>query len=307
MSVELHVAGGVARTGVGGEQILPRAFRDGDDSVRFDPHPLLQRGEKGVELERHLGDEREVHVLARDRRAGGDEPRVAAHEFHEPDPARHAARLGVRAIEHARRFLDGAEKSERARDEADVVVDRLRHADDRERVAAFARFLEKIVPAALRAIAADGEEDVHAARDEVFHRAPYVHRPARRAENRAALLMNAIDELRRDLHRLDAARRIEPAVTAAKAEHLRDAVAVVQFEEERADDVVQPRTQPAARHDSRARLLRIEEKLLPRPRQLELQPRLRADLDSLGNADLVADRVTVSWKRSAVRRAWVFA
>ena len=131
--------------GVGGEQVLPRAFRDGDDGVRLHLHPLLQRGEKGVELERHLGDEREVHVLARDRRARGDEPRVAAHEFHEPDPARHAARLGVRAIEHARRFLDGAEKSERARDEADVVVDRLRHADDRERVAAFARFLVEIV------------------------------------------------------------------------------------------------------------------------------------------------------------------
>ena len=120
---------------------------------------------------------------------------------------------------------------------------------------------------------------------------PDVHRPARRAENRAALLMNAIDELRRDLHRLDAARRIEPAVSAAKAEHLRDAVAVVQFEEERADDVVQPRTQPAARHDARARLLRIEEELRPRPRQLELQPRLRADFDPLRDADVVADRV----------------
>jgi hypothetical protein len=52
-----------------------------------------------------------------------------------------------------------------------------------------------------------------------------------------------------------------------------------------------PRTQPATCHDSRARLLRIEEKLLPRARQLELQPRVHADLDALGNTDIIADRV----------------
>jgi hypothetical protein len=53
-------------------------------------------------------------------------------------------------------------------------------------------------------------------RDEIFDRPADVHRPAGRTEDRAALLMNAIHELRRDLHRLHAARRIEPAVSAAK-------------------------------------------------------------------------------------------
>ena len=90
----------------------------------------------------------EIHILARDRRARRDEARVAPHELHQSDPTRNAARLGVRAIEHARRFLDRAEKSERPRDEADVVVDRLRHADDRQGVAALARFLVKLVPSA---------------------------------------------------------------------------------------------------------------------------------------------------------------
>jgi hypothetical protein len=42
--------------------------------VRFDPHPLFQRGEKGVETERHLGDQRKVHILARNRSTRGDEP-----------------------------------------------------------------------------------------------------------------------------------------------------------------------------------------------------------------------------------------
>ena len=46
---------------------------------------------------------------------------------------------------------------------AHVVVDRLRDADHRERVALAPRLLEERVAAALRAVAADGEEDVDAA------------------------------------------------------------------------------------------------------------------------------------------------
>jgi hypothetical protein len=195
------------------------------------------------------------------------------------------------AIEYARRFLDRGEKSERARDESDVVINGLRHADNRQRVAAIARFLVKIVRAALSAVAADGEKNVYPARDEILHCLAHVHRAARGAENRAALLMNVIDELRRDLHRLAAALRIEAAVTAAKAEHLGDAVAVVEFEKKRADDVVEARTQTAARHDARARLLRIEKQLRPRPRQLELDAWFRPDFDPLGDADIVANRV----------------
>jgi hypothetical protein len=72
---------------------------------------------------------------------------MAPHEFHQSDSTRHAARLGVRAIEHARRFLDRAIETERARDEADVVVDGFRHANDRKSVAAPARFLiESLAP-----------------------------------------------------------------------------------------------------------------------------------------------------------------
>ena len=41
-------------------------------------------------------------MLAHDDRAGGDEARVAPHEFHEPDPTPYAPRLGVGAILKAR-------------------------------------------------------------------------------------------------------------------------------------------------------------------------------------------------------------
>ncbi len=289
---EFHIAGCIARTGVGGEQVLPCAFRDGDHGVRLFEHPLLQRGEEDVQFEGHLGDEREVHILARDDCAGGDEARVAAHQFYKPDATRHAARFGVRAIQHAGRLLDGAEKAKCARDKTDIVINRLRDADDREPVAALARLLKKLIRAALRAVAAHGEKNVHAAGDEIVHRAPDVHRSARRTENGAALLMNPVHELGRDFHRLDTARRIESAVSAAKTEHFAHAVTIVQLEKERSDDVVQPRTQTAAGHDACARLLRIEEELRPRPGQLELKARLRANFDALGNADFVVGCVT---------------
>ena len=223
--------------------------------------------------------------------AGRDEASVATHEFHETDAAGHAARLGMRAIEHPRGFFDGAEESECARDEANVVVDGLRYTDDGERVAAAARFLVEIVRAALRAVATDSEENVNAARDKVVDRDAGSYRAARGAEDGASFLMNAIDELRRDLHRFGTFCGIEPAVTAAKAKHLSDTVAVVQFEKERADDVVETGAQAATRHNARARLFRVEEKFRARAGQLELKARFSTDFDPLGDTEVVADRV----------------
>ena len=289
--LELHVARGVTRRRVRLQEILPGAFGDGNDRVGFCEHSLLQGKEERVERKRDFGNKREIHVLACDRGARRDEAGVATHEFHEPDPAGHAACFGVRAIEHARGLPDGAIESEGARDESDVVVDGLGDADDSERVAPAARFLVEIVRAALRAVATDGEENVNATRDKVVHRDTGFYRAARGVEDGASFLMNAMDELRRDLHRLDPFCGIEPAVTAAKAKHLSDTVAVVHFEKERADDVVEAGAQAATRHNARARLFRVEEKFRTRAGQLKLKSWLGTDFDPLGDADIVADRV----------------
>ena len=45
---QLHIAGGIALTGVGSQQLLTSALRDGDDGVRFFEHPLLQRRRETV-------------------------------------------------------------------------------------------------------------------------------------------------------------------------------------------------------------------------------------------------------------------
>jgi len=106
------------------------------------------------------------------------------------------------------------------------------------------------------------------------------------------MFMNVVNKGRRDLHRFNSARGIEPAVASTKTEHLRDAVAVVQFVKELTDYVVQPRAQTTACHDTGTRVFRIEEKLRPRTRQFELESRIRADLDPLRDANIVAGRVT---------------
>ena len=243
---------------VGSEQVLAGALRNCDDGVRFGEDPLLDGREKCFELEGHLRDKRKVHVLACDRGARRDEASVATHEFDEPDPAGHAACFGMRAIEHARGLPDRAVESERARDESDVVVDGLGDADERARGPG-ARFLVEIVRTALRAVATDGEENVNATRDKVIHRDAGTYRAARGAEDGASFLMNAIDELRRDLHRLGTFCGVEPAVTAAKAKDLGDAVAIVQFEKQRADDVVEAGAEAATRYNARPRLFRVEE------------------------------------------------
>src|SRR6187401_2922066 len=104
--------------------------------------------------------------------------------------------------------------------------------------------------------------------------------------------MNTVDELRRDVHRLHRAVRIDSAVAAAKADDLRNTVPVMELEKERANDIVQPRAQTAAGDDAGARLLRVEEQLRARPSQLEADSRIFANLNPLRDANIVTRCVT---------------
>lgn len=58
---------------------------------------------------------------------------MAPHDLDDDDAVLDAVRFGVRTREDAGRFFDGSQVAEGARDEGDVVVDRLRDADDGER------------------------------------------------------------------------------------------------------------------------------------------------------------------------------
>src|SRR4029077_4476829 len=154
----------------------------------------------------------------------------------------HATRLRVRTIKHALCFFNSAEKTERARDKADIVVDRLRHADNGECMTALARFLIEIMCAALRSVAAHSKKNVHPAVNEIVHRSANIDGTPRRAKARPAMLMNAINKCRRELHRLNCALRIQSGVSTAETEPFSHTVAVVQFQEEGANYVVEAGT-----------------------------------------------------------------
>src|SRR6476659_6321997 len=103
--------------------------------------------------------------------------------------------------------------------------------------------------------------------------------------------MNTTDVFRGELYRLTIGFGIEPAVTAAKAEHLLHAIAVVELEKERTNDVVQSGTKSAAGHDAGPRFLRVKEKLCARPGCLELHARLRPNFNALRDANVVTNGV----------------
>ena len=136
-------------------------------------------------------------------------------------------------------------------------------------MAAPLRLLVELIAAALRAVAADSEKHVHPPSDQVVHGQPHIHRPARGAQHRAAMLVNVVHEPRRQRNRLRPEPRVEPLVAAAKPEHFLDPVGVVQLQEERTDDIIQPGAQTATRHDARTGLFGIEIQPVPRPGQLE--------------------------------------
>src|SRR6516164_9742066 len=93
-------------------------------------HALFQGIKKDPELEWHFRDEREINILAGDRRACRDEASVAPHQFYESYSAGNTARFRVCAIEHVFSFIDGGEKAECARDETDIVVDCFGNSDN---------------------------------------------------------------------------------------------------------------------------------------------------------------------------------
>ncbi len=104
-------------------------------------------------------------------------------------------RLDVRRIDHLFRLLDGGEVAEGAVDVLHIVVDGLGDADDRDLEFAALNFLDYAMRPALGAVAADGEQDVDAALLQEIDDDVGADRAARGAQQRAAELMNAVDDL----------------------------------------------------------------------------------------------------------------
>ena len=194
MSPQAGVAGGVGARWLAGEVLLAGALGDddhrvpalGDRRAQVREEPVL-----AVELERHLGDQHEVGVVLGQRRVAGDEAGVAAHQLHQADAVGRRARLDVGGADRLGRARERGPEAEALVDERDVVVDRLRDADD-ARSSARARSTDVGDPlrAAQRAVAADDEQDVDPELLEAVDDLLRVLLAARAAEDRAAVLVD---------------------------------------------------------------------------------------------------------------------
>ena len=149
-------------------ELLARALGDDDDGVMAAFQTVVQDREEGVWLpfqrEFDLRHQTVVDVRIGQRRVGCDESAVAPHHVNEADAVRRALRLVVRHGDHWIRRVDGGLETEGLVDVADVVVDRLRNADNADVETAFQRGSREIVRGAERAVPPDAEEhvDVHA-------------------------------------------------------------------------------------------------------------------------------------------------
>ena len=91
--------------------------------------------------------------------------------------------------------------------------------------------LKEGVAAALGAVAADGEQDMNIAPDEVVYSGYHIDRTARSAEYCSTMLVNVINKRMGDHHRFRTARGIKPLITAAEPQHLGHSIGIMEFKE----------------------------------------------------------------------------
>src|ERR1041385_9169262 len=161
------------------------------------------------------------------------------------------------------------------------------------------RFEKQFASAALRAIAADREQHIDPAPNQVVHRHYRVHRTARSIQHGAAGLVNVFHDLSGQFDRLLSSRRIQSTIAVAKTEDFLHAIAMMQLQEQRANDVIEPRTKTAARDNARASFRRVKKQFLAGSGPLEKQRRNRrlavVPFDFGRNQNIVR-RAMIEWR-----------
>lgn len=147
----------------GRHKLLTRSFGDNDDGVPPGDDTSFQPGKESMfplKFERDLRNQSEVHFLAGQRGACGNGAGVAAHKLHQADSVGNALGFSVRAIQHFARFVEGRLVPERLPDVWEVIVNRLRYANDGEWHSPPLCLGRNSVCASLRAVAAHREQEV---------------------------------------------------------------------------------------------------------------------------------------------------
>mmetsp|Transcript_105211 Transcript_105211/g.304322 ORF Transcript_105211/g.304322 Transcript_105211/m.304322 type:complete len:281 (-) Transcript_105211:4894-5736(-) len=196
-----------------------------------------------------------------------DPAAMPAHELHEPDAIRARGGLGVGGVDSLHCFGARGLVAEGPVQNGDVVVNCLRHANDRTIVVDLVGALEDLHGATVGSVASDDEElgDLLLLQDLCDVDWRWI--PAVADQDRATPVMDVLHNLRRQFHPL--LRLRHPLVPTLASEDVRHAVHR-QGHDDFADDRVQARAQAAASHDHSGARRRVEMELRPGTAQQHL-------------------------------------
>lgn len=258
--VEDFITGGV--NGVRGfKDILPCAFGDEDDGVMTSCQTVFEAFPETagtLDGEGDFGYEDVVDVIGGESGIGGDEARFSAHDFDQSETIDGVGGFGMSGIHGLDSAGDGGFESEGALNEAEVIIDGFRDADDCEFSAACFGFIVEGESATLRAIAADGEEDIHIELFDGVHNSGRIGAAARRAQNGAAVSMDHRDAGGFQFNGFVAVFRQKATISEGNTQNITHAVLMPERHDEGADDVVESRAETTASHDAGANFFGVE-------------------------------------------------
>mmetsp|Transcript_59548 Transcript_59548/g.169358 ORF Transcript_59548/g.169358 Transcript_59548/m.169358 type:complete len:267 (-) Transcript_59548:692-1492(-) len=196
----------------------------------------------------HLRQQSHVHATGSQACVLRDESAVPTHELHESNAVLVASRLYICGINGLPGFSARGVKAEGPVKQRNVVVDSLGNCNDGALIALGLHHLVHVVCAKVRAIAADDEVRADAHADQMLRLLILRWIPAVAHEDRAAQVVDALHDLRRQLQPVG---RVHDALVAAlDAPDLLHSVHV-EHHHELAHDRVQARAEAAAGDDRR--------------------------------------------------------
>ena len=276
------------------EKLLSSAFGNSNHGMRLAVCvTAFESPEESVKRKGNFWNKADVHDGRCKRCVRRDKARVTTHELHKPKAIVGTVSFDVRTRNYVCRTEHGGFKTERPVDQVQVVVDRLRDADNRDGLLTLLDFFSNSMCATERTVTTDAEQHVDVeSHERIDHHRRILH-SARASKNRAAIFLNGIDHIRAKHYRRVTVARVQSAVAVRDAEDVPHTVVKPEHLNKALNDIVKTRAEATAGHDACARPSRVMENCLARAGRLKRRNRnalgkiFRDELDVSSKADLV--------------------
>ena len=225
--------------------------------------------EEPIQCERYFRDKADVHNGCCKRCIRCDKAGVATHELHEAKAVECTVCFDVCACNHVRGTEHGGFKTERPVDQVQVVIDRLRDADNRDGLLTLLDFFSNSMCTTKRTVTTDAEQHVDVESHERIDHDGRVLHAAGATENRTAVFLNGIDHIRVKHDGGVTVIRVQATVAVRDTEDVPHAVVEPEHLYKALDHVVEAWAETAASDDTCARPGGVVENCLSRAGHFE--------------------------------------